>query len=305
MKKIKKFLDINSNDKLFEFFIDTLKVKGITQWSYFVDWEKVYATIEKYELELNILNVLIGKDDIKKELTNIIHKYPNVVDAIPLLLAIRYNKKSVQKIDILSDLETLEYDHFDLSINKPNEKEAEKIADFFINSGLGKLAKDKKIKNFVDYATGVEVGIGSNGRKNRSGHQMEDAVETYIKQICLELKLDYLKEANAKAIRNHWDIDIKVDKSSRRLDYVINKNGKLFFIEVNFYGGTGSKLNTIAGDYTRINQYWNNQNIEFIWITDGAGWLKTQKPLREYFDKADYLLNLEMLKLGVLKEILK
>lgn len=305
MKKIKKFLNINSNDKLFEFFIDTLKVKGITQWSYFVDWEKVYATIEKYELELNILNVLIGKDDIKKELTNIIHQYPNVVDAIPLLLAIRYKKKKHQKIDILSNLESLQYDHFDLSITKPNEKEAGKIAEFFINSGLGKLAKDKKIKNFVDYATGVEVGIGSNGRKNRSGHQMEDAVELYIKQICLDLNLDYLKEANAKAIRNHWDIDITVDKSSRRLDYVINKKGKLFFIEVNFYGGGGSKLKSTAGEYIRINDYWNNQNIEFIWITDGAGWLKTQKPLREYFDKADYLLNLEMLKLGVLEEILK
>lgn len=305
MKKIKKILKINSNDKLFEFFIDTLKVKGITQWGYFVDWEKVYATIEKYELELNILNVLIGKDNIKKELTSIILKYPNVVDAIPLLLAIRYNKKNQQIIDILSDLESLQYEHFDLSINKPNKKEAENIAEFFVNSGLGKLTGDKKIKNFVDYATGVEVGIGSNGRKNRSGHQMENTVESYIKRICIDLKIDYLKEANAKAIRNHWDIDIKLDKSSRRLDYVINKNGKLFFIEVNFYGGGGSKLKSTAGEYIRINDYWNNQNIEFIWITDGAGWLKTQKPLREYFDKADYLLNLEMLKLGVLKEILK
>jgi type II restriction enzyme len=305
MRKIKKFLNIDSDDKLFEFFISTLKVKGITQWNYFVDWKKVYATVEKFEIELNILNALIGKDNIKKELTYIIRNYPRVIDAIPLLLAIRYNKKEDQKIDILSDLEMLQYDHFDLSVEKPNEMETGKIVEFFINSGLGELARDKKIKNFVDYATGVEVGIGSNGRKNRSGHQMEDVVGGYIKQICEELKLDYLKEADARAIQKRWDITIEVDKSSRRLDYVINKQGQLFFIEVNFYSGGGSKLKSTAGEYTRINQFWNSQNIEFIWITDGAGWLVTQKPLREYFDKADYLLNLEVLKLGTLKEILK
>jgi type II restriction enzyme len=53
-----------------------------------------------------------------------------------------------------------------------------------------------------------------------------------------------------------------------------------------------------------MNEYWNNQRVEFIWITDGAGWQSTLKPLREFFDKADYLLNLEMLSNGVLKKII-
>jgi type II restriction enzyme len=88
------------------------------------------------------------------------------------------------------------------------------------------------------------------------------------------------------------------------LDFAINKNGKLFFIECNFYGGGGSKLKSTATEYIEMNRYWNAQNIEFIWITDGAGWKSTLKPLREYFDKADYLLNLEMLKTGSLDLIL-
>lgn len=163
---------------------------------------------------------------------------------------------------------------------------------------------DKKVKNLVDYATGVEVGLDSNGRKNRGGHQMESAVETYIKEVCEEYNLQYLKEANAKAIKTAWEIDLEVDKSSRRIDYVINKNGKLYFFEVNFYGGGGSKLKSTATEYVKMNEYWNKQNIEFIWITDGTGWLSTLKPLREYFDKADYLLNLEMLKNGILKNII-
>lgn len=304
MKKLTTLLNIESDNALFNYIITTLKTKGITQWDYFVKWEKVHSNIKPYEVELNLLNVLIGKQDIKEELTNLILKYPDVVNVIPLLLAIRFKNKKEQKINIVSNLKTFEYDHFDLSVKVPNKEEAENIASFFVNCGLGALVQDKKIKNLVDYATGVEVGLDSNGRKNRGGHQMENAVEVYINEVCEELNLPYLKEANAAAIKRAWDIDLILDKSSRRLDYVINKNGKLFFFEVNFYNGGGSKLKSTATEYINMNTYWNNQNIEFIWITDGAGWLSAILPLREYFDKAEYLLNLEMLKEKILYDIL-
>lgn len=114
-----------------------------------------------------------------------------------------------------------------------------------------------------------------------------------------------MPQATAKKIKELWNLDVVVDKSSRQLDFAINNKGKLFFIECNFYGGGGSKLKSTATEYIEMNRYWNNQSIEFIWITDGAGWKSTLKPLREYFDKADYLLNLEMLKEGVLTKIIK
>lgn len=304
MKKNTTLLNFNSDEELFTYIISTLKIKGITQWDYFVKWEKVHNNIAPHEVELNILNVLIGKENIKEELTSLILQYPKVVNVIPVLLAIRFKTKKEQIINIVSDLKTFEYDCFDLSIKTPNQQEAESIATFFVNCGLGDLVKDKKVKNLVDYATGVEVGLDSNGRKNRGGHQMENAVEFYIDEVCEELGLEYLKEANAKAIKTAWGIDLTVDKSSRRLDYVINNNGKLYFFEVNFYNGGGSKLKSTATEYVNMNQYWNAQNIEFIWITDGAGWLSAILPLREYFDKAEYLLNLEMLKEKILYEIL-
>ncbi len=196
-----------------------------------------------------------------------------------------------------------EYENFDLSIQSPTHEQAQNIAKFFIKTGLGELLQDRKIKNLADYATGVEVGLDSNARKNRGGHQMENLVEPYIKQLCQEKGYDYLTEANAKAIKDKWNIAIKVDKSSRRIDFVINAKGKLFFIEVNFYGGGGSKLKSTATEYVKMNEYWNAQGIPFIWITDGAGWLTTLKPLREYFDKADYLLNIKMLDNGILDKI--
>jgi len=303
MKKLTKLLNLPSDDALFEYFTNTLKLKGITQWDYFVNWDKVYRGITPFEKELNLLNVLIGKDDIFTELTELILEYPKVVNAIPLLLAIRFKTKKDQEFNILIDPVDYQYDNFDLSIKEPNQEEAESIATFFINSGLGKLVQDKKVKNLVDFATGVEVGLDSNGRKNRGGHQMESLVERYIQEVCTELDLPYLKEANAKAIRETWGIEIQVDKSSRRIDYVINKGGKLFFFEVNFYNGGGSKLKSTATEYVKMDEYWNKQGIEFVWITDGAGWLTTLKPLREYFDKAEYLLNLEYLKDGVLSKL--
>jgi type II restriction enzyme len=304
MKKLTKLLNLPSDDALFEYFTNTLKLKGITQWDYFVNWDKVYRGITPFEKELNLLNVLIGKDDIFTELTELILEYPKVVNAIPLLLAIRFKTKKAQEFNILIDPVNYQYDNFDLSIKEPNQEEAESIATFFINSGLGKLVQDKKVKSLVDFATGVEVGLDSNGRKNRGGHQMENLVERYIQEVCTELDLPYLKEANAKAIRETWGIEIQVDKSSRRIDYVINKDGKLFFFEVNFYNGGGSKLKSTATEYVKMNEYWNQQGIEFIWITDGAGWLTTLKPLREYFDKAENLLNLEMLKNSTLRDII-
>ena len=303
MKKLTEILNLKTDDELFSYIATTFKLKGITQWDYFVNWQKVYNNIEPYQIELNILNVLIGEKNIKEVLTNLILKYPEVVNVIPLLLAIRFKKKSDQKFSILNN-NKFEYCDFDLSIKKPNEIEAEKIASFFVNCGLGVLVRDKKVKNLVDYATGVEVGLDSNGRKNRGGHQMENTVEVYIKDACNKLNLSYLKEASAKAIKDKWSIEIKIDKSSKRIDYVINNKGKLYFFEVNFYNGGGSKLKSTAGEYVKMNEHWNKQNIEFVWITDGAGWQTALNPLREYFDKADYLLNLEILRRGMLINIL-
>ena len=174
-----------------------------------------------------------------------------------------------------------------------------------MKSGIGELLKDKKIKNLLDYATGVEVGLDSNGRKNRGGTLMESLVEDFVAETCSELNIGYMAQATASKIKRDWNIDIKVDKSSRIIDFAINKNGKLYFIECNFYGGGGSKLKSTATEYVEMNKFWTEQGIEFIWVTDGAGWKSTLKPLREFFDKADYLLNLEMLKNDVLLKMIE
>jgi len=298
MKKICKIIGL-SEDEFFEYFIDTLKSK-ITKWDYFANWEKVIKNIEPIEKELNLLNSLIGKNDFIKEASNLILDYPQVIKAIPKLLAIRENS-----IEVLVDVNKFIYETFNFTINKPSKEEATNFAKFLLNSGIGELLKNQRIKNLVDYVTGVEVGLDSNARKNRTGSLMESIVEICVANACTINNADYIKQATVNKIKNKWGITIQMDKSSRRIDFAINKNNKLYFIETNFYGGSGSKLKSTVGEYIRMNQFWNKQGIEFIWVTDGKGWLSTKSSLREYFDKADYLVNLEMLQKGCLNKILE
>lgn len=299
MNKLCKLLNLQNEDLLFDKITQSFKEK-ITKWDYFVNWSKVFSNIEPIEKELNLLNFLIGKDDIEKEAYNLIKQYPQVIKAFPTLIAVRENS-----IDILIDTKNFIYKNYSFSKIKITDEECKELAHFVVKSGIGEILKDKKIKNLVDYATGVEVGLDSNGRKNRGGTLMESLVEEFVSDTCRNLGLKYMAQANAKKIKTEWNINIEVDKSSRNLDFAINKNGKLFFIECNFYGGGGSKLKSTATEYIEMNRYWNKQGIEFIWITDGAGWKSTLKPLREYFDKADYLLNLEMLKQNSLFNLLR
>ncbi|SMO92596.1 type II restriction enzyme [Saccharicrinis carchari] len=298
MKKLTSLLELQSDDQLFDSITSNFKNK-ITQWNYFVNWEKVLGNIDPIEKELNLLNYLIGKDNIEEEAFKLIKQYPTVVKAFPNLLAIR--EKSV---DVLIDTKNFIYKKFVFNKTSLDDNECRQLAQFLIKSGIASLFQKKKIKNLVDYTTGVEVGLDSNGRKNRGGSLMESLVEDFVAETCNELNIGFMPQATAKKIKQEWGLDVAVDKSSRIIDFAINKNGQLYFIECNFYGGGGSKLKSTATEYVEMNSYWNKQQIEFIWVTDGAGWKSTLKPLREYFDKAEYLINLEMLKNGILKNII-
>jgi len=298
MKKICA-ISRKSEDETFNYILRTLKDK-ITRWDYFVNWKKVLSNIEPIERELNLLNSLIGKPNILDEAKTLILEYPKVIRAIPNLLAIR--EKSVK---VLVDANKFIYEEFDFSNLRPTEEQAENFAKFIKNSGLGELLANKSIKNLVDYVTGVEVGLDSNARKNRGGSLMESIVETFIADACKSTNSLYMSQATANKILSEWGINIEIDKSSRNIDFAINKNDKLYFVETNFYGGGGSKLKSTATEYIQMNSFWNKQEIEFIWITDGNGWHSTHRPLREYFNSADFLLNLDMLQKGYMKEIIE
>ena len=284
----------------FENFIRTLNLKGILQYDYFVNWAKVLKNIEPIEKELNLLNTAVGKEDVEEVLFDIFKTYPTAVKAIPALLAIRDNS-----LDILIDKTNYIHKNFNFKQKVLVDEDIHSLVDFVMQSGLGELIKNKQIKSLPDYCTGVEVGLDSNGRKNRGGTQMEQLVESFVAICCHEKDLDYLSQANAKKIKETWGIELKVDKSSRIIDFVIynKKTSKLYFIECNFYGGGGSKLKSTATEYIEMSRFWKDQNVEFIWVTDGKGWLATQNPLRDYFNRGNLLINIDMLQNRYLEKI--
>lgn len=297
----KSCLNCASTDDVFRYFIKTLN-ESINLWSYFVNWEKVTENVKTHEINLNILNYILGKPDPKKELLFILKKYPETITTIPILIACRDKKFKI--LSNLEDKSLKPHEYIFKQKHLPTNKDIEKAVEFAEESGLLTFLKNRKVKNLVDYVCGVEVGLDSNGRKNRGGTQMELIVKNIISRLCHKHNLFYLEQATSNKIRDEWGIFVEVDKSSRRFDFAINKAGTLFIIETNYYSGGGSKLKSTAGEYKSLYDFISKQGHHFIWITDGIGWKNTSLPLRETFEYIPFLLNLKMALNGALEEIL-
>jgi type II restriction enzyme len=190
--------------------------------------------------------------------------------------------------------------------NEINENIKKELLIFFKETGLKEFFESKVVKNLVDYCIGVEVGFDTNARKNRTGTLMENIVGNYLQNYCSKYtNFSFIEQATQKRIKEFFNYDIEIDKNSRRFDFALyNKSiNKLYLIEVNYYSGGGSKLKATAGEYQYLNDFLKAQNLTFIWITDGIGWFTALRPLEETFNHNDYVINLEMLKNGILEEI--
>ncbi|MFA6273553.1 MAG: type II restriction endonuclease [Candidatus Paceibacterota bacterium] len=282
--------------KDFKNLVSTFK-NSIKTWDYFVNWKKVFLNSSELEITLNKLNYLLGKQNLKEEFLKLYSSNPDIVKTLPVLLAIR--EKNIEFFD--PDTKKSIFFNF----NKTEDKNANEYYEFIEKTGLIKLFKEDGIKNLVDYVIGVEVGLDSNGRKNRGGTIMEEVVEAYILKFCKEKSFEYLAQANAKRIKDKWGFDVVVDKSSRSFDFAVYnpKNKKLKLLEVNFYNGGGSKLKAVCGEFKSLYGELKRQNIDFVWITDGLGWNTTLRPLEETYNNNEYVFNLNMIENGVLNEL--
>lgn len=178
-------------------------------------------------------------------------------------------------------------------------------------SGLFELISKRIINNLVDYVMGVEVGLDSNGRKNRGGHLMEDVVEGYIKKAGFIKNETYFKEMYLKDIESRWNINLSLlsnnGKARKRFDFVVKTDNCIYAIETNFYGrnGGGSKLNETARSYKMLAQESKNINgFAFVWITDGTAWKSARHNLEETFDILNNIYNLNELEHEQLKNLL-
>lgn len=270
---------------------------SISNYGYYVDFAKIYKLAEKYKIELNILNSLIGSKNIENEFRNIIIKYPATLEVIPMLLAVRSNEIFVKD---LANEYLFKFNKLVYSVND--------YVKFMKETGLFELLQNHIINNLYDYLLGVEVGLDSNGRKNRGGHLMENLVEKYIQKAGFQKNVNYFKEMYTSEIEYKWKIDLSIlkgeIKATKRWDYVIKTNDKIYVIETNFYSTQGSKLNETARSYELIaNKIKEINGLTFIWITDGTGWKHAKLPLNETFNVLDTLYNINDLDNGVLEHL--
>lgn len=268
---------------------------SIANYEYYIDFEKVHRNVDSVKVELNILNALIGSNNIEAEFIQIIQKYPETLKCIPLLLAVRANE--IYTID--GDGEFL-YDFKEMNYS------AEQYTIFMRKTGLFELMEKHIIHSLIDYATGVETGLDSNGRKNRGGHLMEDLVESFIVKAGYIKGQNYFKEMYIHEITEKWGIDLSAisnqGKAEKRFDFVIKTDNMIYGIETNFYASGGSKLNETARSYKQIAQEVDTiDGFTFIWFTDGKGWQSAKRNLEETFDVLDTVYSIDDLEKGILE----
>lgn len=275
----------------FETWLSTM-TDTVADWTYYTDFPKVFRNVNEIKIPLNLLNSLIGSKNIRQEFISLINKYPEVLKVVPIIIAKRIKDKIIIKTpekDFYFDFKKVEYSN-------------EEYADFLEKTGIFDLLQNRLIGNLVDYITGVEVGLDSNGRKNRTGHAMENLVENFLK----EYDFDYYKEMYQDDVEQTFDVDLSNitnnGTTQKRFDFVTSYNGIVYLIEVNFYSSGGSKLNETARSYKMITEEVKRiPNVEFVWFTDGKGWNSARNNLRETFEVLPTIFNINDCKNGALK----
>lgn len=257
----------------FSLFLSQLSETNATL-DYFTDFKKIIGNVSKIELKLNQLNYLIGKENLSQAIIELYEETPSAFSILDILIAVR-TKDRKKTFDNKGEIVLLE-SYFE---------SVDTIIEFIYETGLSDVFKNRNIKNLVDYVFGVEAGLDTNARKNRGGDNMSKAVALKFNNA----KIPYRTEVNSTEFKEISSLGEDV----KRFDFVIQTKAKTYLIETNFYNSGGSKLNETARAYSdvapKINQY---PNYEFVWITDGQGWLTAKNKLEEAYNIIPSVYNL-------------
>lgn len=261
-------------EKNFDLFMSQLQETN-QSLDFFCDFDKISHNVEDIKLSLCMLNSLIGATDLRKSVEAIWNRDKTAFNVMDILIAVRSEgkKKVLDKLGKCVILDSL-------------FESVEGVMEFLEDTGLAEVFQSKKVKDLVDYVFGIETGLDSNARKNRSGHVMEGMVARLLD----ENGITYRQEVYSR----EWQpITNVLGDDEKRFDFVIATQSKTYLIEVNFYSGGGSKLNEVARSYSDIAPKINSvSGFEFIWITDGIGWKSAKNKLQEAYSIIPSIYNL-------------
>lgn len=258
----------------FNLFMSQLRETNATL-DFYCDFPKIARNVADIEISLNMLNFLIGKENLREAVQSLWDRDPHVFEVMDILIATR--KKDDKK-----------YIDNDGSMHSVHSlfSSVDGVMKFLEGTGLDKVFKNKEVKDLVDYVFGVETGLDTNARKNRSG----DITETLVARIFDNAGIRYREQVSSKEFPS---IAAALGADQKVFDFVITANGKNYLIEVNFYSGGGSKLNEVARSYTDVAPKVNGvHGFEFVWITDGIGWNSARNKLEEAFAAIPSIYNL-------------
>lgn len=258
----------------FATFMSQLKETNQTL-DFFCDFDKIHDNVEEIKLSLCMLNSLIGATNMQSAVETIWRRDKSAFNVMDILIAVRSEgkKKVLNSVGECVILDSL-------------FKSVDGVMEFLNDTGLAEVFQSQKITNLVDYVFGVETGLDSNARKNRSGHVMENVVAEMFENT----GIDYRTEVYS----SEWaEMSQALGDDEKRFDFVIETPQKIYLIEVNFYSGGGSKLNEVARSYSDIAPKINAvDGFEFVWITDGIGWNSAKNKLQEAFNIIPSIYNL-------------
>jgi len=294
----KTYLNLSNVDEICKALSDTLIETNCT-YDFFVNWTKVTTNRDAFKYEVALLKSLKNSSNPVNAFRDLLAKYPEVIKVIPILLACRDGL-----IKVLNSLEAgLQYKNFDFSKRNYDTKEIDDIVHFTKNTGL--LDMLCKMDSATDYLLGVEVGLDTNARKNRSGLFLEKMVTETLQQLSdRNSDLVFVEQKSFGYVESKYSVKIPPTLRDRKFDYVVLNKGKATNIEVNFYSGTGSKPSEIVSSYINRNQVLSSSGWKFIWLTDGMGWRKMKRPLLVGVENIDYVINTHLLRSGLLERII-
>lgn len=266
---------------------------SISDYKYYTDFNNVYRNTDSVKVELHILNSLIGSRNIEQEFKTLLRQYPNVLKAVPILLAKR--ESEIFCMDKNGSF-TYNFARMNLSVDQ--------YCYFMRQTGLFDLMEHHLVANLYDYCLGVNTGLDSNGRKNRGGHLMEDLCEEFIKST----GMIYGKEVYLSEIERKTGLNLSAisgdGNATKRFDFVLYGRTTTYVVECNFYASGGSKLNETARSYEKLaTEAATIPNFKFVWLTDGAGWRSAKGNLKKTFDVLPTIYNIAELEAGVLNNL--
>ena len=246
---------------------------------FFCDFDKIAANVDNIKLSLCMLNSMIGTTDLRRSVETIWNRDRSAFSVMDILIAVRSEGK---KVVLNSAGDCIILDRLFTSIDG--------VMEYLEGTGLADLFRQKKINDLVDYVFGIETGLDSNARKNRSGHVMEGMVASILKKNGIKFRQEVYS--------TEWsNLQRVLGDDEKRFDFVIQTPKKTYLIEVNFYSGGGSKLNEVARSYSDIAPKINSvPGYEFVWITDGIGWKSAKNKLQEAYSIIPSIYNLTSIK---------